>query len=235
MTSANPTIVLVHGALTDASIWHRVIARLQSRGHTVLAPALPMRGLASDAAYLHDFLTTVDGPVVVAGHSYGGSVISDPAALTSAVRALVFVAAFQQDENETAGELNYKFPGSKIGPETSVTRKYPGGEDLYLKPEHFAEVYAHDLDPETVAVMAAAQHPLDPAALGETLSGPATWRSRPSWTVVATDDHSIPTEAQRFMAERAGSVTVEVDTAHAAPLTRPAEIADLIDAVALRP
>ncbi|MEV6636998.1 alpha/beta hydrolase [Actinoplanes sp. NPDC051470] len=229
MTTNQPSIVLVHGALTDASVWHGVIGRLLSRGYPVLAPAMPMRGLASDVAYLRSFLETVDGPVVIAGHSYGGSVISDPAALTPAVRALVFVAAFQQDENETAGELNYKFPGSKLTPETTVTRPYPGGQDMYLRAENFAEVYAADLDPGTAAVLAAAQHAIDPDALGETLSGPATWRSLPSWALVSAADHSIPTEAQRFMAERAGSTVVEIDTAHAAPVAFPAETADLIE------
>src|ERR1700760_907348 len=103
MTDTHPAIVLVHGALTDASVWHPVIAELQRRGHQVLAPALPMRSLAGDAAELRDALEQVDGPVVVAGHSWGGSVISDPAALTPAVRALVFVAAFIQDTGEQAG------------------------------------------------------------------------------------------------------------------------------------
>jgi pimeloyl-ACP methyl ester carboxylesterase len=210
-------------------VWHGVIERLLSRGYPVLAPAMPMRGLASDVAYLRSFLETLGGPVVVAGHSYGGSVISDPAALTPAVRALVFVAAFQQDENETAGELNYKFPGSRLTPETTVTRAFPGGTELYLRPENFAEVYAADLDAGTAAVLAAAQHPIDPDALGEKLSGPATWRSLPSWALLSTADHSIPTEAQRFMAERAGSTVVEIATAHAVPLAFPAETADLIE------
>ena len=230
MTSSRTTIVLVHGALTDASVWHDVIVRLHALGHPVLAPAMPMRGLATDAAYLHSLLDTVDGPLVVAGHSYGGSIISDPAALTPAVRALVFAAAFQPDQHETAGELNDKFPGSGLRPETTLIRPYPGGSDLYLRSEFFAEVYAADVAPARAAAMAAAQHPIDPAALGETLSGPATWRSLPSWTLISTDDRSIPTQAQRFMAARAGSTVVEVATSHASPVTRPDETAALIDA-----
>jgi pimeloyl-ACP methyl ester carboxylesterase len=228
MKATAPTIVLVHGALTDASVWHGVILELHQQGHRVLAPAIPLRGLASDAAYLHSFLTTIDGPIVVAGHSYGGSIISDPAALTDAVRALVFVAAFQPDTDETAGELNYRFPGSKLTPDTSIVREYPGGTDLYLQPERFAEVYAGDVDPATAAVMASAQHPIDTAALGETLSGSPTWQTLPSWTLIATDDHSIPAEAQRFMARRANSTTVEIDSAHATPVAHPAATAELI-------
>jgi pimeloyl-ACP methyl ester carboxylesterase len=228
MSETTPTVVLVHGALTDASVWHGVIGELHRRGQRVLAPALPMRGLAGDVAYLRSFLATIKGPIVIAGHSYGGSIISDPAALTDEVRGLVFVAAFQQDTDETAEELNSRFPGSRLVAETIDIREYPGGNDMYLRPERFAEVYAADVDAATVAVMAAAQHPIDPAALGETFAGRATWRNLPSWTLVATADHSIPTEAQRFMAERAGSTTTEIDSAHATPVAHPIATADLI-------
>jgi pimeloyl-ACP methyl ester carboxylesterase len=174
--SAPPTVVLVHGALTDASIWRDVTTDLLARNVRVLAPAMPLRGLATDAEYLRRFLQTVDGPVVVAGHSYGGSVISDPAALTPAVRALVYVAAFQPDLGETTGELNSRFPGSGLSEETTVVRTGPGGDELYLRPERFAEVYAADLEPDTAAALAVAQRPISPGALGEPLSGPATWR-----------------------------------------------------------
>ena len=226
--SDHATIVLVHGALTDASVWHPVIADLQLRGHPVLAPALAMRKLAADAAYLHSVLATIPGPIVLAGHSYGGSVISHPGAITPGVGALVFVAAFQQDAGETAGELNDRFPGSRLTPATTQLRDYDGGRDLYLRPECFADVYAGDLAADQVAVMAAAQHPLDPAALSETFAGQATWRSLPSWALVSTSDHSIPTEALRFMAARAGSTVVEVDASHAVPLASPGATADLI-------
>ncbi|BCY10018.1 alpha/beta fold hydrolase [Actinoplanes sp. L3-i22] len=232
MTSAQPTVVLVHGALTGPDIWHGVLADLRLRGFTGYAPVLPLRSLAGDAAHLRSFLATIDGPIVVAGHSYGGSVISDPAALTPAVRALVFVTAFQQDQDETAGELNARLPGSRLTPENTLTRPYPGGTALYLRPERFGEVYAADLDEETVAVLAAAQHPIDPAALGEKLSGAATWRSLPSWALIGTRDVSIPAELQRFMAARAGSTVTEVDSTHAVPLSRSSPTTDLIVAAA---
>ncbi len=176
------TVVLVHGALTDASVWHPLIAELQHRGHPVLAPAMAMRSLTADAAYLHRVLATIPGPIVLADHSYGGSVISHPGAITPAVGALVFLAAFQQDAGETAGELNYRFPGSRLTPDTTRLRDYDGDSDLYLRSECFADVYAGDLAADQVAVMAAAQHPLDPAALSETFTGQATWRSLPSST-----------------------------------------------------
>jgi pimeloyl-ACP methyl ester carboxylesterase len=229
MTDNRATIVLVHGALTDASIWHPVIADLHQRGHAVLAPAMPMRSLAEDVAYLHSVLSTIQGPVVVAGHSYGGSIISDPDALTAAVRGLAFVAAFQQDSEETTGELNYRLPGSMLGPDTTTVHEYPGGADMYLRPEHFVEVYAHDVDPTICVAMAAAQRPINPQALNETFTGTASWRTLPSWTLVATADHSLPTETQRFMAERARSVVADVDSSHAVPVAHPEPTANIID------
>src|ERR1700744_1183222 len=183
MTDTRPTIVLVHGALTDASIWHPVIAELQRRAHRGLAPALPMRSLAGDRAELRSALDAVAGPIVVTGHSWGGSVISDPAALTPAVRALVFVAAFIQDAGETAGELNEKFPGRQLVPETTVVRPGPDGDGLSLRAGHFPPGCAADPAPAPRAVMAAAQRAIDPAALGQSFDGPASWRRLPSWAL----------------------------------------------------
>lgn len=225
-----PTLVLVHGALTDASVWHPVMRRLQAAGHAVLAPALPLRSLAGDARYLAGILANVPGPVVVAGHSYAGAVISHPdVAAAGNVAGLVYVAAFQPDTGEAAGELNERFPGSLLTPDNLAVSANPlGGDDLTLRPERFAEVYAADLAPEHAAVLAASQRPIDPAALGESFAGEPAWRSIPSWALVSTRDRSLPPAVLRFMAERAGSRVVEVDTAHAAPASRPAEVADLI-------
>jgi pimeloyl-ACP methyl ester carboxylesterase len=234
LSSNGPSIVLVHGALTDASVWNEVTRRLQSAGATVFAPALPMRSLEQDAAYLTGFLGRVPGPVVLAGHSYAGAVISHPAITASgAVAALVYVAAFQPDAGESCGELNEKFPGSLLTPENLDIAANPlGGSDLTLKPQRFAEVYAADVDPVHAAVMAASQRPLDPAALGETLPAEPAWRTLPSWALISTRDRSLPPAILRFMAERAGSHAVEVESAHAAPVSQPAAVTDLIlDAV----
>jgi pimeloyl-ACP methyl ester carboxylesterase len=230
MSDSPATLVLVHGALTDASIWHPSIVILRGRGHEVLAPSMPMRSLAADAAYLRSYLETLDGPLLIVGHSYGGSIISDPQALTPAVERVVFVAAFQQDAGETASELNYRFPGSLLVPDTTIVRPYPGGNDMYLRPDCFAEVYAHDINADACTAMA--QHPIDPAALNETFTGTPTWRTLPSWCLLATTDQSIPTQAQRFMAERAGSITVEINSSHALPVAHPVETADIIDSAA---
>jgi pimeloyl-ACP methyl ester carboxylesterase len=226
MMSDTPTVVLVHGALTGTSVWHQVVDRLQRKDIPVLAPALPLRGLASDIAYLSGFLTTVPGPIVLVGHSYAGSVISG--ITDDKVRALVYVAAFQPDAGETTGELNGRWPGSKLGPDTTTVRPYPGGNDLYLSTEDFREVYAGDLPAEQTAILAVSQRPIDPAALEETLPGQPTWRTVPSWAFVSTQDNSLPAEALRFMAKRAGSTAVEVPSSHAAPLSRPDEVTALI-------
>jgi pimeloyl-ACP methyl ester carboxylesterase len=223
-----PTIVLTHGALTDASVWNGVAADLQARGYTTIAPALPLRSLAGDVDYLAAFLDTVAGPVLLAGHSYGGTVISHPRIARAALRGLVFAAAFQPDAGESTGELNGRFPGSLLGEATTEVRPCPGGNDLYLRPADFADVYAADVPPASAATMAAAQRPIDPAALEETFDGEPTWRRVPSWTVVTTSDRSLPPAAQRFMAERAGSTAIEVDASHAVPVSRPDLVAEVI-------
>jgi pimeloyl-ACP methyl ester carboxylesterase len=235
MIQQHPTIVFVHGALTDTSVWNEVIQRLQSLGYTTVAPAIPLRGLTSDAEYLSSFLKTIEGPFVVVGHSYGGSIISHPVISTDHVKALVFVAAFSPDAGESTGELNGRFPGGKLGEATTVVREYPGGNDLYLRPEYFSDVYAADLPARLVARMAAAQRPLNVNALSETFDGTPTWSHIPSWTVVATDDNSLPTEAQRFMAKRAGSTVVEIEASHALPVSQPQAVADTIIAAARAP
>jgi pimeloyl-ACP methyl ester carboxylesterase len=228
--TSTPTIVLVHGALTDGSVWREVAQRLQSAGYAILVPSLPMRGLDQDARYLAGVLGQVAGPVVLAGHSYGGSVISHPKiAAAGNVAGLVYVAAFQPDTGETAGELNTKFPGSLLIPDNLVVSANPlGGDDLALRPERFAEVYAGDLAPDLAAVLAVSQRPIEPAALGESFAGEPAWRSIRSWALVSTRDRSLPPEILRFMAERAGSRVVEVESSHAAPLAEPAAVTDLI-------
>jgi pimeloyl-ACP methyl ester carboxylesterase len=230
--STDLTIVLVHGALTDGSVWNGVSGKLQAEGFVTVAPAMPLRGLHTDAEYLASFLDTIDGPVLIAGHSYGGSVISHPVIAKNGVKALIFVAAFAPEAGESAGELNGRWPGSKLGEETAVIRPYRGGKDLYLRPECFRDVYAGDLAPATIALMAAAQRPVDTAALSESFHERPTWSKLPSWAVISTRDNSLPVEAQRFMAHRAKSTVTEVDASHASPLSQPEIVAEAIAAAA---
>ncbi|WBB80407.1 alpha/beta hydrolase [Micromonospora sp. WMMD882] len=230
--ASGPTIVLVHGAFADASGWTEVVRILQRDGHRVIAPANPLRSVSADSAYLASVLTTVDGPLVLVGHSYGGMVITNAAVGNPRVKSLVYVAAFAPEQGETVQELQLKYPGSKLGEAALDFRPYPtadgaGSVDGYVKPEAFREVFAADLPRATTDVMAATQRPGDVHTLGEP-SGPPAWRSVPSWYLVARQDNLIPADAQRFMARRAGAQTREVDASHVAMISQPRVTADVI-------
>ncbi|MEV0606136.1 alpha/beta hydrolase [Polymorphospora rubra] len=231
-----PTVVLVHGAFADASGWAEVTRRLQRSGHTVLAPANPLRSVDSDSAYLASILQTIPGPIVLVGHSYGGVVITNAAAGNPNVKALVYVAAFAPDEGETVYGLQGMFPGTKLTEEALDLRPYPlpdGGVsyDGYVKPALFRDIFAGDLPAATAAVMATAQRPGDAHTLQQP-SGVPAWRSVPSWYLVARNDNLIPAATQRFMAQRAGARTVEVRASHVAMISQPDATTDLIKAAA---
>ena len=235
MTAARPSIVLVHGAFAESASWNGVIAELHRRGYSVVSVANPLRGLQEDAAYLRSVLDGLPGPVVVAGHSYGGSVMSEAADGASQVSALVFVASFQLEAGETTAELAAKFPGGELGPAVDPV-PFPRGDgdtgmDLYIRQDRFRDVFAADVAPETAALMAATQRPIAASAL-EDAATRAAWKTIPSWALVTTQDLAIPAESMRFMAERAGSTTVEVDASHAVTVSQPGVVADMIDAAA---
>jgi pimeloyl-ACP methyl ester carboxylesterase len=222
-----PTVVLVHGAFADASGWNDVTEQLQHDGYTVIAPANPERGLISDSAYLSSILHTIDGPIVLVGHSYGGAVITNAANGHPNVKALVYIAAFAPDLAETVGGLVLKNPGSGLTLENLVLRPYPVGVDAYISPRVFHDVFAADLPAETAAVMAASQRPANLVILAEP-SGLPAWRTIPSWYMVASNDKTIPPATERFMAERAGATTVEVASSHVAMMSHPDAVANLI-------
>ncbi|MFD9293324.1 alpha/beta fold hydrolase [Streptomyces sp. NPDC060030] len=235
MTDQKPTVVLVHGAFADSSSWNGVVEKLQSHDYPVIAASNPLRRLTSDADYVRQVVAGIDGPVVLAGHSYGGSVISNAARGLDNVKALVFVAAFLPDEGESAIDLSGKFPGSTLG---AALRPAPvtlpdGSQvaDLYIDKEKFHDQFAADVPEATTSVMAATQRPVTDAALGEGAAAPA-WKEIPSWVLVATQDQNIPPQTQRFMAQRANATQVEVDASHAVSVSQPGEVARLINAAA---
>ena len=227
---APATIVLVHGAFAESASWNGVIAELHGRSYTVISVANPLRGLQADAAYLRSVLDGISGPVVVAGHSYGGSVMTEAADGAPGVTALVYVASFNLDVGESTAELAGKFPGGQLGPALDSV-PYPGGTDLYIQQDRFREVFAADVEPEVADLMAATQRPIAAAAL-EDRATKAAWKTIPSWTMVTTQDLAIPADSMRFMAARAGSTTVEIDASHAVTVSEPVAVADLIDAAA---
>lgn len=227
-----PNIVLVHGAFADSSGWTGVVNRLQDQGYNVIAPANPLRGVAADTAYLQHFLASVPGPIVLVGHSYGGFVLTNAAAGNPNVKALVYIAAFAPDQGDTVGGLSSMFPGSMLGPGALAFRTFPSGgaepgTDAYIDPASFRAVFCADLSRRTANAMALTQRPANAASLAEP-SGPAAWKTTPSWTMVATQDRVIPAAAQRFMAKRAGSTVVEVKASHVAMISQPTATTRLI-------
>lgn len=232
---SKPAIVLVHGAFADASGWAGVYRYLDARGYPVYAPSNPLRGMASDAAYIRSFISTLEGPVVLAGHSYGGCVITNASAGADAVKSLVYIAAFAPEEGETLNDTFGLGGGTTELPDHVVTRPYPGAPDgdadAYIDPAHFHRLFCADLDPETARFMAAAQRGFALSCLS-TPSGAPGWRAIPSWYLVAADDLTIPPQAQRAMSARAGATTAEVASSHVAMISHPAEASELIAAAA---
>ncbi len=207
---SKPVIVLVHGAFAESSSWNAVIARLQAQHYLVIAAANPLRGVKSDAAAISAILDRLPGPVVLVGHSYGGSVISSAAVGNAKVKALVFVAAFAPEAGETAAGLSGKFPGGTLGPTLAPpVLLADGGKDLYIQPGKFHDQFAADVSASAAALMAATQRPIAEAALGEPAGSPA-WKTVPSWFIYGDADKNIPAAAQAFMAERAHSLKTVV-------------------------
>jgi pimeloyl-ACP methyl ester carboxylesterase len=229
-----PTLVLVHGAFADSSSWSGVVERLEQRGYPVIVPANPLRGLDSDAAVLASVLKTIDGPLVLAGHSYGGMLISKAAQDNPAVKALVYIAAFAPDTGESAGAILGKFPVPKFSPDKLRVVPYAlpcgagTGADTYIKTEAFHDLFAADVPERTALVMAATQRPLEGAAISANFMGTPAWKTVPSWALVARSDNMISPDAERFMAQRAHSRVVEVDASHAVAVSHPDAVADII-------
>ncbi|MEV7863322.1 alpha/beta hydrolase [Streptomyces hirsutus] len=223
----------MHGSFTDASGWRPVIGALQQRGYRVVAPANPLRGLSKDSTYLAAFLKSIEGPIVLVGHSYGGSVITNAATGNPNVTSLVYNSGFAPEKGETAAELLAKFPGSRLTDESAAFNAVPipkdqGAVDLYIKPDKFRDVFlSNRLSAAEAAVAAASQRPATPATSTEKSGAPA-WKTIPSWSLVGTDDRAVGTANLRFMAERARARTVEVDAPHAVYLTAPDAVTDLI-------
>ncbi|WEH41990.1 alpha/beta hydrolase [Streptomyces sp. AM 2-1-1] len=231
-----PTIVLEHGAFADAASWDGVVSQLQRAGYPVVSAANPLRGPATDAAYLRSVLDHVDGPVVLVGHSYGGTVISQAAAgIEDKVKALVYIAAFLPDTGESSIGLTNKFPGSTLGEAVeSVDYTLPDGgrgADVYIKPELFRDQFAADVPVEKARLMAAGQRPIAAAALEEK-STQAAWKTIPSWSLVTTEDRNIPVAAQRYMSARAKARTTTIDASHAVSVSHPEAVTRIVEQAA---
>lgn len=229
-SSAKPTIVFVHGAFADASGFGAVTDRLQDRGYTVISPANPLRGPASDAAYVASVMKTLDGPIVLVAHSYGGAVSSLAANEVTNVQALVYLNALALDAGESNLGITERFPnefGKALRPRPFPLPDGTQGTDLYVDPATFRPLFAVDVPARLAARMASAQRPVSLAAIAENSTEPA-WKTIPSWYLIGRQDEVISPAAQRFMAKRANAHTVEITSSHASYISRPEEVTKLI-------
>ena len=221
--ASNVNVVLVHGAFCDGSSWSGVIPLLQEAGHNVIAVQLPLTSLSDDIATTNSALASLSGPVILAGHSYGGAVVTG-AGNAANVAGLVYIAAYVPDEGENLQNLNDKFAGTEgqkhIGPAYLANT-------VWIDPQIFPQVFAADVEPTQARVMAAVQKPTGFGCLGEK-SGVPAWKKVPSWYLVSNNDQTINPEAERWMAQRIKATASSIASSHASPVSHPREVADLI-------
>jgi pimeloyl-ACP methyl ester carboxylesterase len=228
--AANPTtaknVVLVHGGFVDGSGWQQVYNVLKKDGYNVTIVQNPTNSLADDVAVTKRAIAQQDGPVVLVGHSYGGVVISE-AGTDPKVERLVYIAAFAPDKGESVQTLIANPPpGASVPPILPPQDGY-----LFLDRDKFAASFAGDVPKDEAEFMAASQVPWGVEALAGAVTEPA-WKSKPSWYLVATDDHMIPPPAQQMMAKRAGAKVTEVAGSHAIYVSRPDAVAKIIEQAA---
>ena len=225
------TIVLVHGAFGDASSWRAVFDLLAGGEYSLLAAALPLRGVASDVAYLEAVIDQLDGPVILVGHSYGGFVVT-VAGVSDKVAALVYVDGFMPDAGESITDLQARFPSLAMGNFLQPRPLPDGSVELSVDPDRFQDIFCADVSDDVAAFMAHTQRPLVATAFEESATA-AAWRTKPSWGVFGTGDRPIAPELHRFSLDRAGSAVTEVEGAsHFAMVSKPEVVAGVIrDAV----
>ena len=218
-----PNIVLVHGAWADGSSWSGVIRRLQADGFNVVAPQFPHTSLADNVARLRQVLARQQGATVIAGHSYGGQIITALGSDLPGVKALVYVAAFGLDEGESIG-------GLLAQGEPTAALAHLDIDELgfaWVPQDDFVKHFASDMPPDEANVMYAVQQPLAASTLGDVMGEPA-WKHAPTWFAVAQNDEAIPPDAERLFASRMGATTIELPSSHVAMTSHPDEVTDLI-------
>lgn len=214
-------IVLVHGAWADGSSWSKVIPILERAGHKVIAVQLPLHSLADDVATVKRAVELAGGPTLLAGHSYGGFVITNAAYNNENVTGLVYLAAFAPDEGESLADF---VDVTQLPPDFLIS---DSGGFVYINPAFFRDAFAQDVSRTKASVMAAVQKPINQTVLGEQ-SGPPAWEQLPTWYQVSEDDHLIPPDAQQSFAQRMNATTISIDSSHASLVSHPKQVAKLI-------
>src|SRR5215471_10093521 len=222
-----PNIVLVHGAWADGSSWSAAIARLQADGYRVTAPQFALTRLANDVARLRQVLARQDGPTIVAGHSYGGQIITALGTDAPNVVGLVYIAGFGLDQGESIGALLAQGPPTPALAHLIIDQ--PGF--AWIPEDDYVHHFAADVDPVKAKVMFAVQQPLSWSALGDVMGVPA-WKALPTWFMVADGDQTIPPDAERLFAKRMGATTVEISTNHVVMVSHPDDVVKLIETAA---
>jgi pimeloyl-ACP methyl ester carboxylesterase len=222
-----PNVVLVHGAFADGSSWGAVTEDLQAKGYNVTAAQFPLTSLADDVARLRQVLAWLDRPAIVAGHSYGGQVITALGTDTANVAGLVYIAAFGLDEGESINAL-----GADAPPPRALANIIVDQQGLGRLPEDdFVGHFAADVDPVKAKVMHAAQQPVAMSVFDDVMGTPA-WKSLPSWYLVAANDQAISPDEERMFAKRMGAETVEVASSHVPMVSHPDAVVELIESAA---
>jgi pimeloyl-ACP methyl ester carboxylesterase len=226
-----PTVVLVHGAFAESASWDGVVDRLLADGHDVVAAANPLRGLATDAQAVSDVVRSVEGPVVLVAHSYGGAVMSNVDSDAGEIVGLVYANGFAPDAGENCFQLAAMFPGSMLGEETArPVPRSDGTTDLYIARDGFHDIFCQDVPAPHAALMATTQRPATQEALVEPSGERPLWKHVPSWFLIGEEDRIIPAALQHHMAERAQAHrTIEIPGAsHAIPVSHPDATTHLI-------
>jgi pimeloyl-ACP methyl ester carboxylesterase len=221
--SAKPNIVLVHGAWADGSSWSAVIERLQKDGYNVTAPQFPLTSLADNLVRLREVLAVQQGPTILAGHSYGGQIITALGTDAPHVVGLVYIAAFGLDQGESLGGLLSQGPQPPAIAHLRVDAQGFG----WLPQTDFVEHFAADVERDQANVMYAVQQPIALSAFEDVMGVPA-WKSLPSWYLVAQNDEAIPPDAERLFAKRMGATTVEIASSHVAMVSHPDAVVKLM-------
>ncbi|HZA69399.1 MAG TPA: alpha/beta hydrolase [Nitrososphaeraceae archaeon] len=230
MPGNNTRIVLVHGAVSDGSIWSKVIPILTDAGYRVIAAQLPLHSLENDVITVERAVERIGGPAILVRHSYGGEVITNADYNNPNVTGLVYIAALAPDAGETGNDLFEQLPevvSQQLLETFSENTELDSAGFLYFKPDKFHELVVQDVDPTEAEILAAVQKPFN-QSIGLEKSGPPAWKQLPSWYQISENDRLIPPDIQRSYAERMNATTLSLNSSHASLISHPDEIADLI-------